>query len=98
MKMLSDSQLRQDIIKLLFLTVALVGMAAIFALNPALSTPTFVSIVISMILSPWVAALERRGVSRSLSIAVIFAAIALGVGFLGFWAASFQAEWASFKE
>lgn len=99
MKMLSDSQLRSDIVKLLFLAAVVAATAAIFVVNPALSTPTFLSIVISMILSPWVAALERRGLSRGLAIALIFAGIALLLGSLGFWVAeSFQVEWTSFKE
>jgi putative permease len=99
MKILSDAQLRLDIIKLAFVAVAVVGLAAIFIVSPALSTPTFLSVVISMILSPWVASLERRGLSRGISIVLIFAGIALILGTLGFWAAaSFQAEWTSFKE
>ena len=99
MKMLPDLQLRLDLTKLLFLAVAAVGLAAIFVLNPALSTPTFLSIVISMVLSPWVAALERRGMSRGMSIGIVFGVIALSFGLLGFWAAeSFQAQWLSFRE
>src|SRR4051812_29702884 len=98
MKMLSDTQLKQDLIKLAFLTIAIIAIAAIFAVNPALSTPTFVSLVFSMLFSPWVASLERRGVSRGLSIAIIFGGIALVLGVLGFWAASFQEEWLGFKE
>jgi putative permease len=98
MKMLSDIQLRQDLVKLAFLTISIVGIAAIFAVNPALSTPTFVAVVFSMLFSPWVAAIERRGISRVLSITIIFAGIALVLGVLGFWAASFQEEWLSFKE
>jgi putative permease len=99
MKTLFDPQLRLDLTKLLFLAVALVGMAAIFVVNPALSTPTLLSVVISMILSPWVAALERRGVSRGLAISLIFAGIAVCLGCVAYWAAaSFEQEWIAFKE
>lgn len=99
MKTLLKRQTLQDVVKLVFLAAAVAAFFGIFALNPALSTPTFLSVVVSMVLSPWVAALERRGLSRSVSIFLIFTAVAAVLSSLGIWAAaSFQTEWLSFKE
>lgn len=98
MKMLSDSRLRLDIAKLIFLAAAVAATVCILAMNPSLSTPAFLAVVFGMILSPYVAFIERRGVSRALSITIIFAIIGVAVGGIAFWAAaSLQAEWASFK-
>lgn len=98
MKMLSDARLRLDIAKLLFLAGAVAGAVFLMAINPALSTPAFLAVVFGMILSPYVAFIERRGVSRALSITIVFGIIGLAFGAVAFWAAaSFQAEWVSFK-
>jgi putative permease len=94
-----SSQGRRDVAKLLFLAVIVTGSAAIFALNPTLSTPTLLAIVSSMLLSPWVAALERRGVSRAGSIGAVFGMVATCLGLLSLWAArAMEAQWNSFRE
>lgn len=91
--------LRKDIFKLLLLVAALAAIAAVFLLTPSLSTPTFLSIVSSLLLSPLVAALERRGCSRGQAIAVIFSLMGLLVVTGGLVAAkSLPAEWGSFKD
>jgi putative permease len=97
--MLRDNQVRVDVAKLGFLSVAVMGLVGIFILNPALSTPSFLALMGSMILSPWVAALERKGLSRIHSSVLIFAIVAITLGGVGYWATtSFQSEWSSFRE
>jgi putative permease len=98
MKTPTELQFRRDLLKLACLTAAVVGTVAVFMVTPALSGPTFLSIVATMILSPWVDALERRGYSRSLAIAFIFIILGIILGlasFSGFQAGSSQ--WSSFK-
>ncbi len=99
MKMLSDHQLRRDVFKLTYAFAAMLGTAMLFVMTPALSTPTICSVVLTMLLSPVVAALERKGYHRSLSILLIF----LGIGTLtaigGVAAArSGTLQWSSLKE
>jgi putative permease len=87
---------RSDLLKL-----ACVGfvVAAVVAITPALSTPAMLSVVATLLLSPVVAAFERRGHSRGAAIAAIFGGTALVCGVIGFWAAhSLMAEWDSFRE
>jgi putative permease len=99
MTQLPDPRLRQDLAKVVFLFVALAGMAGVFILSPALSTPTMLSIVISMLLSPAVSAIERRGYSRTVAIVFVFGVIAAVLGGLATWAAaSLSAEWQSFRD
>jgi putative permease len=90
---------KQVAAKLFFLALIVSGMAGVFVLNPALSAPSLLAIVSSMLLSPAVAALERRGWSRAGAIAAVFAVIGVALGFLGAWAAhSFQDQVLSFRE
>lgn len=99
MKMPVDLQFRSDLVKLGFLCSVVTAIAFVFAVNPALSTPTFLGIVIAMLLSPWVAALERRGLSRGAATSIVFLGILLLMGGVGFWVAqSFEAEWSGLKE
>jgi putative permease len=99
MTLFRDQQLRRDLFKISYLAAAVMGMAALFLMNPTLSTPTVLSIVASMLLSPWVASLERRGHPRTRAIAMLF-----GAGFLALAAGGFSAarsgniEWGSLKE
>jgi len=51
--MLPESLLKRDLIKLACLAATLAGAIGIFIVTPALSTPTVLSIVIAMLLSPW---------------------------------------------
>lgn len=98
MKTLFESQFRRDLIKLLCLAVAVGGMGALFIVTPALSTPTLLSIVITMLLSPVVAMIERRGAPRPVAIALIFLAIGLAGAVIGVRAVqSSLSEWESLK-
>ncbi|MGZ3708587.1 MAG: AI-2E family transporter, partial [Bdellovibrionota bacterium] len=99
MKMLPEGLLKRDLIKLACLMATIAGAVGIFIVTPALSTPTVLSIVIAMLLSPLVAALERRGWSRALAIAVIFLGFGAAFAVLAWWGIQGgQAEWYSFKE
>jgi putative permease len=99
MKTWFDPHLRRDLLKLACVVAALLGTVAIFFVTPALSTPTFLSVVITMLLSPLVAALERRGYPRWLSITILFLAIGGAFASGGLVALqSGEVEWSSFKE
>ncbi len=94
-----DANLRRDLVKLICVTAALAGVSYLFVLNPALSTPTLFSLVVAMLLSPLVAALERRGYPRALAIVIIFLTIGLASVLAGFWTMqSGQIQWDSLKE
>jgi len=81
------------------MSLVLAGATAVFVVTPALSTPTLLSVVITMLMSPLVAALERRGYPRTLSISIIFAAIGVSAVLLGSFAMqAAQSEWDSFRE
>lgn len=97
--MLSDPHLRRDLLKLLYLLGAVAGTVALFVSTPTLSTPTLLSIVITLMLSPIVASLERRGKSRSASIGLVFGALGIICTALGWWAFSAGTDqWSSFRQ
>ncbi|MCM2323521.1 MAG: AI-2E family transporter [Oligoflexia bacterium] len=97
--MLPDKRLRRDVLRLLVVGAALAGISAIFFVSPVLSGPLLLSLVASLLLSPMVAAMERRGLSRGGAIGAIFVAITLLFSALGLWAIqSVVTEWAGFKE
>lgn len=95
----SDQYLRRDILKLICLGSAIAGTVAIFIVNPSLSTPTLLSLGLSILLSPLVTTLERKGYSRTLAIIFIFSILSFIIftfGFLGIQ--SFLNQWNLFKE
>lgn len=93
-----DLQLRRDLIKLACLSATIAGVVALFVLTPSLSSPTLISVVIAMVLSPLVSALERRGYSRSAATLLLFGMIGLLFALLSYWTfQSVEAEWESFK-
>jgi putative permease len=93
-----DPQLKRDFLKLGFLSLTLMGSASIFVLAPSLSSPTLLSVVAAMILSPWVSALQRRGHSRNFSIFLVFLFLGGIFTCLGFWGIRAGTdEWSSFK-
>ncbi|MCM2278587.1 MAG: AI-2E family transporter [Oligoflexia bacterium] len=97
--MAPDRGLRGDLLKLAGLGALLASVCAVFFLSPVLSGPFLLSLVASLMLSPLVAALERRGYSRGTAIAAIFAAIAAISALLGLWAVqSIATEWDGFRE
>ncbi|MGE0615609.1 MAG: AI-2E family transporter [Bacteriovoracia bacterium] len=95
----SDFQLRRDIIKLLCVFGVLAGIAGIFLVTPALSSPTLISIILTMLLSPLVTSLQRRGFSRSLAIGLIFLVATVLFGIASIKATrSIGAQWESFQQ
>lgn len=98
MKKALDSQLRRDVIKVICVIGVLVGTFALFFLTPALSTPMFLSLVAAMMLSPWVATLERRGYPHSLSILLVFGTLGLASVLSGIWTLQrMEIQWDSLK-
>ena len=99
MKPIRDPHLHRDFLKLGFLCATVVGTLALFAMTPAFFTPTLLSILAAIFLSPWISALERKGLSRNHSIGILFCILLLIAFFLGFW--GIQAglnQWELFKE
>lgn len=98
MKKTIDLQFKRDLLKLTFLALTFLGTATVFMMAPSLSSPTLLSIVAAMILSPWVSALERRGNSRNLSIFLIYLACGAIFISIGVWGIrTGMEEWSSFK-
>ncbi len=97
--MQSDPFFKRDMIKLLFMLTTILGVAIIFVINTPLSTPTLIALIITMLVSPLLKSIERKGYPRTLSIVGLFLAI---FGLLG--GASFvltrylSREWSSFQE
>lgn len=93
------STLKRDLLKLLCLILAIAGIAAVFALTPALSTSTFVAVVASLFLSPMVSAIERKGVPRTWAIILLFLGIGAAFAVGGLWATqSFLSEMREFRQ
>jgi len=93
-----DLQLKRDLLKLTFLTLALLGSASVFMMAPSLSSPTLLALVASMILSPWVSSLERRGNSLNFSIFLIYLILGAVFTLIGIWGIkNGMEEWSSFK-
>jgi putative permease len=94
-----NHQLRLDIIKMLCLAGALAGAVAVFIVTPAMSTPTVISILVTMILSPLVTACERRGLSRTTSILSILFLICGAALLLCIWGTGHvEKDWQGFRE
>lgn len=93
------STVRLDILKVICMAITLFGLGAVFVLTPSLSTPTLLAVMATVLLSPMVAALERRGYPRALSILILFATFGLGFTYLILWAVQIgQNEWSSISE
>jgi len=94
-----DPLFRKDLLKLLCLLLAVIGTGTVFIVTPELSSPTLLSLVTATVLSPWVAAFERTGHSRKLSIFILLLLIGIVLSAVGIWGAKTGlAEWISFKE
>ncbi len=93
-----DPTFRRDLFRLGFFVLAVIAGGMFFLWTPALSLPTLVSVVITTLLSPWIKALERRGLKRSFSILVVLSLLGVLVFGGGFLAAkNWQNEWISFQ-
>lgn len=98
MKISSDPHIRRDLLKLVFVLAAIVGTTAVFFVTPSLSTPTMLSLVTTLLMSPLVAALERRGYPRTASILILFTGLALISATAGIVALRIgEGEWDTFK-
>lgn len=87
---------RRDAFKLVCLLAVIAVIIGVFVLTPALTLPMLLSVVITLLLSPIVARLERRGYNRTGSILILFGTIALGIALTGAWMAqSIANEWDS---
>lgn len=81
------------------LLAALLAVAAVFSLTPSLSMPTLFSVILSLVLSPVVAWLERNKFERGPAIVLIFLLMGTSLGGVGLWAAQTMAdEMDSFRE
>jgi putative permease len=99
MKKNHDLYLRKDLIKLGCLIAAALGTLGVFIVTPALSSPTLLSLVATLLISPWVSALERRGYSKTLAISVIFGILALAIFCISYLGVRVGImEWNTFKE
>ncbi len=99
MKKWFDIYFFRDLTKLAFFGAALIGIILLFFISPALSTPTALSIVVTLLFSPWVAGLERRGIGRSVAIIALFLIIGGSLIGLGIWLSnSGYLQWDTFRE
>lgn len=90
--------LNWDLLRLFCFIGALAASALLFLGTPALTLPTLCSIALVTLLSPWVTALERKGISRHFSILILLGGIAFTT-MIGGWlvAKNWQAEWMDFQ-
>jgi len=89
---------RREIVKLAFVFALLFTVGGIFFINPTLSTPTLLSIVMTILISPFVTFFERQGISRLWSILLMFLIIALAFASGGVWITNtIMEEWDSFQ-
>lgn len=78
---------------------AILGIAAIFILSPSLSAPTLLAIVLAILVSPGVAAMERQGYSRVMAISGILLALLIITGVICAWGVQAGlSEWSKFEE
>src|SRR3954470_24985225 len=97
-KKLPETNLRADLLKLACLFAVLAAPVLVLWCAPGLTTPALISVASTLILSPMVNALERRGMSRTGAILVVFSVIAAVAGGGGYWVArSVGSEWDSLQ-
>lgn len=71
----------------------------LLVLTPGLSTPSLLSIVVTILLSPIVATCQRKGYPRTLSIFVIFLVLFAVLGVISYWLTTrITQEWGTFIE
>jgi putative permease len=93
-----DPYLWRDLVKFACFAGSILAIAYLFVLNPTLSTPTLFAAVISMLCSPVVAAIERRGQPRPLAILIVFSTLGLAsAAAILSTLESGQEQWTNFK-
>lgn len=94
-----DPVIRTDILKFGCFVFAVGGVSALFLMTPSLSMPTLCSVILTAVLSPVVTAFERKGLSRTSAVGIIFG-VALLFVLAGSVAAThaWEHEWLSFQE
>src|SRR5262245_13861538 len=100
MKKLHEARrFKTDVLKLVCLALALMTPALVLYFAPGLTTSVLISVAVTLILSPGVKALERRGLSRGSSILVVFSVITLLLGAGSVWLTrSMSSEWGTLQE
>lgn len=67
-------------------------------ITPSLSTPTLISLILSIVLSPLIINLERAGISRGKAILLLFLTVGTTFGIAGYWITqSISQEWDSLQ-
>ncbi|MBI2711443.1 MAG: AI-2E family transporter [Bdellovibrio sp.] len=99
MKKPADLHFQRDMLKLACLFGALAGVAAIFAISPSLSTPCALALVVALLLSPAVAALEGRGYSRLAASLMVFGGLIAVLAAMSVWGIQAAlSDWGDFSE
>jgi putative permease len=94
-----ESRLKIDLTRLACLLLALSAPFLVLYFVPGLMTPTLISVACTLVLSPIVEALERRGLSRTVSILVCFAGITVLLGGGSVWLThSIRQEWDTLEQ
>lgn len=94
-----ESRLKIDLTRLACLLFALAAPVLVLYFAPGLTTPALISVACSLVLSPVVEALERRGLSRTVAILIVFAGITTVLGGGSVWLThSIRSEWGSLEQ
>jgi len=90
---------KTDILKIFFVIVGITFGSFMLSRTGNLGTAFLLSFVFSILLSPWVSALERRGYKRGLALLIVFGVITAILGSLGYWAvSSLIDQWDAFSQ
>jgi putative permease len=96
---LPDPFLKRDLLKIVCVLILISITILVFFLTPGLSAATATSLIATLLLSPWVAALERKGLRRASAVSLIFLGLAAGLGSAGTWGfRSALREWEAARE
>jgi putative permease len=94
-----ESRLKIDLIRLACLMLALAAPFLVLYFAPGLTTPVLISVACTLVLSPIVEALERRGLSRTGSILLVFAGITAALAGGSVWLTqSIRSEWGTLEK
>ena len=94
-----DRFLKKDLLKLFCVFSLILTTITVFFLTPGLSTATAFALIGTLLLSPWVATLERKGLRRSAAVGTLFLLFGIIAASAGTWAVrSGSREWDAFKD